>query len=1065
MTTRPHRGAIIGRALASLVTMALLLTAIPWALATFGGWPIHHIPTLTEITTALAAPDDGTLLRSTLIVVGWVAWATYAVSLLLAIPAYLTGRRVPRLPGLRLQQRQVAGLIGAIAALSTLSAPAAAMASTHSAGPAPHAAPAVAAAPAAPTVTTPTTHTPDTHIHTVRRGETLWKIARDELGEGDRYEQIAKATAGVAQPDGGRLVDPDHIETGWQVVIPTPAPRHSSTPTPAPTTPGADHKVVRQKQRPSAVTDTPAPSAAPTQATSPSSQAPVEAREQAPSAALPTPPSAPTTTPATTAPTGTAATPTRAQEQPSTTNPAAETTPSTTAERAPTSLLSQSRTTYGLGAVGAALLLLLLARRRAMAGRHRRPGRRIKVPTGQAAITETQTRAGADEAAAEYLSRALRALGAYFMQANRPLPALRAARLGQNLELYFTHPTDLPAPFVPDPDSPDIWILEPSGVVDLPSLEDLADIPAPWPTLVTLGSDADNGAILVCLEEIASLTISGDARTSADTLAAIAAELIASPWADDMTRITLVGTLTDLAPHLGSPRVNVADSVDEALTLLEASADEHQRVLDKSGAPDIATARSQSDTEGWAPHLVLLAQELDLDELERLRAVLNRMPRVAIASVTTTSTPVGEWVLNVQDEPTPTAVLEPAGLTLIPHVLPPAALADLVEAFTLDGPTDTNDPLAPGTLDEASQHLDAPDLAESHTHDTGGVAGPSWAASIPATTPDPAALPTPIGVSLMDQPAATSLDTALHAEDTPDLTDTGELEVLTHAPYDLDTPDNDDLDIASRTPAPTSGATDEAPEIHARQRLEDLLDSRPLIRLLTPTPQILNPAGPKPESPGLATEALAYLALHPGQSHTAFSEAIWPGQQVRAGKRNKLLSYTRTWLGTNIDGNPYVAIVDTDAYELDPTTPVDIDVFLDLIGNDATTTPLPRLRDALALVEGQPLSGVRAGRYAWAETDRLEICASIVDIAHTLAIRSLEAGDPRTAAWAASKGLDADPIAEILWRDALTAAHQAHDHTRITELVQRLHITLDALDAEPEDATADLIDQLTAVHA
>ncbi len=55
---------------------------------------------------------------------------------------------------------------------------------------------------------------------TVERGESLWSIADDELGDGRRWPEIFDANQGRAFDDGRRLVDPDLIQPGWDLHLP-----------------------------------------------------------------------------------------------------------------------------------------------------------------------------------------------------------------------------------------------------------------------------------------------------------------------------------------------------------------------------------------------------------------------------------------------------------------------------------------------------------------------------------------------------------------------------------------------------------------------------------------------------------------------------------------------------------------------------------------------------------------------------------------------------------------------------------------------------------------------------
>jgi hypothetical protein len=107
------------RAALSLLLLALLLVALPAGLLygtlTLAGsspLPVHE-----SIPTLLTSPDQGGLFAWALVGVGWIAWACFAVSVVVEIPAQLRGRIPRRLPALGWSQRTAAGLIGAIFAL------------------------------------------------------------------------------------------------------------------------------------------------------------------------------------------------------------------------------------------------------------------------------------------------------------------------------------------------------------------------------------------------------------------------------------------------------------------------------------------------------------------------------------------------------------------------------------------------------------------------------------------------------------------------------------------------------------------------------------------------------------------------------------------------------------------------------------------------------------------------------------------------------------------------------------------------------------------------------------
>ncbi|GAA4561114.1 LysM peptidoglycan-binding domain-containing protein [Planotetraspora kaengkrachanensis] len=65
-----------------------------------------------------------------------------------------------------------------------------------------------------------TEHKTSERIQTVGPGETLWGIAEERLGDGQRYREIFKLNEGRVQPGGVRLTDPDVLEAGWRLILP-----------------------------------------------------------------------------------------------------------------------------------------------------------------------------------------------------------------------------------------------------------------------------------------------------------------------------------------------------------------------------------------------------------------------------------------------------------------------------------------------------------------------------------------------------------------------------------------------------------------------------------------------------------------------------------------------------------------------------------------------------------------------------------------------------------------------------------------------------------------------------
>lgn len=227
-------------------------------------------------------------------------------------------------------------------------------------------------------------------------------------------------------------------------------------------------------------------------------------------------------------------------------------------------------------------------------------------------------------------------------------------------------------------------------------------------------------------------------------------------------------------------------------------------------------------------------------------------------------------------------------------------------------------------------------------------------------------------------------------------------------------------------------------------------DQPPTVHVLGPV-TINSPTGSTCQSPGRATELIAFLALHPWDNSQLLDQALWPARRVTATTRNHITMAARTLLGVATDGRPYLPLAHQAGYRLDDDVTCDWLLFQDLLAAGPERASTAQLRTALELVQGQPFSGINPVRYGWAETDRTEMIAAIADTATELAERALRSRDLRTADWATAKGLQAEPIHEGLWRQALITAANSGVPGRLATITARLHATLDPLGGiEPE---------------
>ncbi|GAA5016564.1 hypothetical protein GCM10025734_66370 [Kitasatospora paranensis] len=270
-------------------------------------------------------------------------------------------------------------------------------------------------------------------------------------------------------------------------------------------------------------------------------------------------------------------------------------------------------------------------------------------------------------------------------------------------------------------------------------------------------------------------------------------------------------------------------------------------------------------------------------------------------------------------------------------------------------------------------------------------------------------------------------------------------------------------------PAPRSDSADllailRSPEAHTGR-------SAPRIRLLGPV-DLTGGQGPAdPAAVPHLVELAALLALRPGIDHATLDGALHPGAAhlepdaaLGTGPLPGKLTRLAAWLGSSPDGRAYLTD-QSDGYTFAPTVTCDWDEFRGLYrrGMRSTSgTADAALAHALALVRGAPFAEAPATSYGWAEAERQDMLAAIVDTAHELAARRLQYGDHRTAEAAIFRALAVAPDVELLHRDLFYAYASAGARDQLVRAVNRL----DALsrrtgrDLDP-DTVALLRDLLT----
>ncbi|MFC0039557.1 BTAD domain-containing putative transcriptional regulator [Actinomadura rayongensis] len=966
---RPARSAgIILRGALALLLLGTLLIGIPLALLLLAGSPVpDHVPTVDGVASGLTSRDDGSLFIGAVEIITWLAWGAFALSCLTELAAFLRGRQAPSLPALNGTQRLAAYLIASIAMAFTAASAQAATAATSPAH----------AAERAPSTEAPAPQAADQKnhdlptIHVVRPGESLWGIAEEELGDGDRYKEVFNASRDIKQPRGiPKLTNPRLIHPGERLAIPRDEPVKKK---PAPhgehgqkKTKSSGHQSTTDRGEHPA--DTPTPHASPP---------------------------APTPNPPTDAPTPPAAAP----ASPEVKAVPAEQTDSTV----PAAMLYS-----GLAASG---LVGLLAMKRLIQQRRRKPGQRIRMPEAMS-DSEWTIRTSETPDVAELLDRSLRTLGKHVCEAGGALPRIRGIKLhDRDIELFLSD--DIPAAL---PTSPfqsageGTLVLDPEQV--LPA-DELGEGPAPYPTLVTLGSAGDRSAVLVDLEVVGTIGLVGSPEDTVEVLTAAAVELATSRLADHLD-ILVVGFVPELPAVLSSGRLKYMSTVADALAHLENHARDVAESLADAELSQARHARATAVAEGaWNPVVLLSVVAFDNDQFAALQALIPGQGALGA-------------MVRVPGEGTATT----AGLVL------PAASGELVNL--------------PGVAPIALHRVTSPSYEEllddfTAASDVESIPDPRWR-DVPPEPDDHSEHPE----THASRPALVLLP-ALQSSKEPALPQNS----ATSTPAE-----------PAKTPE-TSELTESSQENEATEPSQDAT-ATPYIRVLGRIEvQGRDVNDLEPGKRGLLVELAVFLRLGENPSGEQLSRALGGARGAwSASTRVSNVSRLRAWLGKDSDGNNYVPTQrNRQIYSIE-NIGCDWTDFENLatrglraLAKGNAEVGEHDLQRAFALVKGRPFASAGPDRYVWAEHIKQEMIAGIVDVAHVLALINLDAGRYAAARTVVTKGLDIEPGSELLYRDWFRAEHQAGNRQGLNDAAERLLRSLHDLGLEMEPETAELLDR------
>jgi len=614
------------------------------------------------------------------------------------------------------------------------------------------------------------------------------------------------------------------------------------------------------------------------------------------------------------------------------------------------------------------------------------------------------------------LRAALSDLGIGLLNSGRQLPDLTGIRLLRSgMEVLLASPAidPPPPPFtVPGGRQGMAWELSlPDHVPAFPFAP--AEVGDLMPGLFTVGVDSDGGFLLLDPEYLHVTTVEGAPALADRVLTTAAAELATSQlagWYD----LILVG-FGELDAVGG--RATSCDSLEEALDLLASKAVVLRRRLGDFEYADIRHRRlTQPGDEDWALALLVSRFTPTAGQLALLVDLASDPGGIAALVPGGAELPSGHPPLStiaLEEDPA-----QPDGI--VAHVSP-------VGLDTRPQPLTEADYQALGSLfATAADLLDVP--ATQPPYD-----GSGW-------PPEPAHQ-----ISPEDRPAWLDADE-------PD------------APDDLADP-ADQRDDAPGPDGETSsrdwfGTDDELDEPRHTAGQPEQADGTLRVGVLgtftvNGAPAALLPAQSQlvlalalNGSDGLSNQQLCYL-LGADPDHPKPTDSL-----------RQLIVRTRRQLGRAPDGREWIEHLGAGQYALHPDARFDWADFETRSEQGLRTHDAPPLRDAIALIRGQPFTGC----YHWwldlAFTETVR--AQIVDTAETLAGMELAAGDPAASARAARTGLAGDATAEQLWRALMRAEYAAGNLSGVRDAWSRC---LDAIsdiapDGEPHPDTVALYHQL-----
>jgi nucleoid-associated protein YgaU len=212
------------RGVVALVALVVLVVGVPLALlwATGSPWPSTW-PSLAAAQDALSTPHklDGAVVYVLSLVV-WLAWLQLAVAVAAEVVGRLSHRTPARAPAPGAVRRLAATLVAAVAlSAGTIGAPRSVPVPLPLRAALVPVGTAAAAAPSRAVATPSASATPALGTWTVGRRDTMWSIAEQVFGAGERWPELYQMNLGREVAPGTTFgPDVDAVEEGWQLAVP-----------------------------------------------------------------------------------------------------------------------------------------------------------------------------------------------------------------------------------------------------------------------------------------------------------------------------------------------------------------------------------------------------------------------------------------------------------------------------------------------------------------------------------------------------------------------------------------------------------------------------------------------------------------------------------------------------------------------------------------------------------------------------------------------------------------------------------------------------------------------------